>query len=84
LTSKTGRNWDDIPVERVTVKDLDEESFEIFRSQALKSGRMDEKDLKMSNEKLVDSLGLLDDGKLTRAIYYCFIRIQKNGLKTYL
>lgn len=55
LTAKTGRNWDDIPIERVTVKELDEESFNIFRSQALKSGRMDEKDLKMSNEQLVDS-----------------------------
>ena len=81
LTSKTGRNWDDIPVERVTVKELDEESFEIFRSQALKSGRMDDKDLKMTNEQLVDSLGLFDDVKLTRATILLFHKNPEKWIK---
>ena len=72
LTSKTGRTWDSIPVENVMVEDLDRDSFDIFRSQALKSERMTEKDLEMSNEQLLDSLALTEDGKLMRAAVLLF------------
>jgi len=67
LTSRTGHTWDDVPVDRVGIEDLDDESFELFRKLALKSGRMDEIDLKISNEQLLDNLGLLHEGKLIRA-----------------
>lgn len=67
LLSKTGYKWDAIPMDDVTVEDLDKESFDIFRREALRSGRMTEKDLNMSNEQLLDSLGLLEQGKLRRA-----------------
>ena len=67
LISKTGRNWDSIPVEKVKTEDLEEDSFEVFRRQALSSERMTEKDLRMSNEQLLNSLALIEDGKLMRA-----------------
>lgn len=74
LLSKTGYKWDAVPVDDVTVEDLDKESFDIFRREALRSGRMTEEDLSMTNGQLLDSLGLLDKGKLKRAAVLLFHR----------
>lgn len=74
LLSKTGYKWDAVPVDGVTVEDLDKESFDIFRREALRSGRMMEEDLNMNNEQLLDSLGLTDNGKLKRAAILLFHR----------
>ena len=74
LLSKTGYKWDAVPVDGVTVEELDKESFEIFRREALRSGRMTEEDLRMSNEQLLDNLGLLDNGRLKRAAIMLFHR----------
>ena len=74
LLSKTGYKWDSVPVDDVTVEDLDKESFDIFRREALRSGRMTEADLNMSNEQLINSLGLLERGKLKRAAILLFHR----------
>lgn len=74
LLSKTGYKWDSVPVDDVTVEDLDKESFDIFRREALRSGRMTEADLNMSNEQLLNSLGLLERGKLKRAAILLFHR----------
>lgn len=79
LLSKTGYKWDAVPVDGVSVNDLDKESFDIFRREALRSGRMIEEDLNMDNEQLLDSLGLIENGKLKRAAIFCFTAIQKNG-----
>lgn len=40
LMSKTGIKWDAAPVNNITVDALDKESFDIFRREALRSGRM--------------------------------------------
>ena len=74
LLSKTGYKWDAVPVDGVRVDDLDKESFDIFRREALRSGRMTEEDLNMSNEQLLDNLGLLEHGKLKRAAILLFHR----------
>ncbi len=74
LLSKTGYKWDAVPVDGVTVEDLDKESFDIFRREALRSGRMVEEDLSMNNEQLLDSLGLIESGKLKRAAVLLFHR----------
>ena len=74
LLSKTGYKWDAVPVDGVTVDDLDKESFDIFRREALRSGRMTEEDLNMSNGQLLDSLNLLEGGRLKRAAVLLFHR----------
>ena len=61
-------------VEGVTVEDLDKESFDIFRREAVRSKRMTKDDLNVSNVELLDSLDLLKDGKLTRAAVLLFHR----------
>ena len=74
LMSKTGMKWESAPVSNISVEDLDKESFDIFRREALRSGRMTKKDLDISNEELLDKLDLLEDGKLKRSAALCFYR----------
>lgn len=72
LLRKTGITWDSVPVYGVTVDELRNDSFDIFREQAVLSKRLDEKDIKASNTHLLDSLNLLDDGALKRAAILLF------------
>lgn len=74
LLSKTGYKWDAVPIDGVSVEDLDKESFDIFRREALRSGRMTEEDLRMSKRQLLENLGLIDNGKLKRAAVMLFHR----------
>ena len=67
LFEKTGITWDSIPLDNLSADDFWRDSFDIFRKQAILSKRMDEKDLNMTNEQLLDSLGLIKNGKILRA-----------------
>lgn len=74
LTSKTGIRWEDVSIIGVTIDDLDKDSFDIFRREALRSKRMAKNDLKMSNEELLDNLGLITENGLKRAAILLFHR----------
>lgn len=74
LTSKTGIRWEDVLIDGVSADDLDKESFDIFRREAVRSGRMTKDDLKMTDEELLDSLQLVKNGSLTRAAILLFHR----------
>lgn len=71
---KTGKNWDSVPLENVSVEDLDKESFDIFHREAIRSGRMSKDDLKLSNQDLLEKLNLLDGTMLKRAAVLLFHR----------
>jgi ATP-dependent DNA helicase RecG len=72
LLSKSGKTWDGIPVDGVTVKDLHEESFDIFRKNAVNSKRMTAADLRIDNKQLLANLGLMTDEKPNRAAVLLF------------
>lgn len=74
LLQRAGANfyWDAFPVPDVTMNDLDSESFKIFRKGAVRSGRMTEESAKSSREDLLRGLGLIQDGRLTRAAVLLF------------
>jgi ATP-dependent DNA helicase RecG len=74
LVSKTGYKWDAVPVDNIKVEDLDQESFNIFRREALRNGRMSKEDLNLTNEQLLENLGLITEGKLKRAAVMLFFR----------
>ena len=74
LLRKTGKNWDSVPLENVSVDDLDKESFDIFHREAIRSGRMSKDDLKLSNQDLLEKLNLLDGTMLKRAAILLFHR----------
>ena len=72
--AKTGIKWDAAPISNISIEDLDKESFDIFKREALRSGRMAKEDLEISNTELLEKLDLLVDGKLKRAGALCFYR----------
>lgn len=92
LIKKSGYKWDSAVVENVSIEELDAESFEIFRKEALRSGRISESDTRMPNAELLSQLGMLSDGKLKRAAVLlfhrhperyltgCYIKIGKFGI----
>ena len=72
ITKKTGVRWEDVTVDGITVDDLDAESLKIFRREALRSKRMSEAELNISNEELLSKLKLLSNGKLKRSAVLLF------------
>lgn len=74
LMAKTGLKWDAATISNLGVDDLDQESFDIFRREALRSGRITKEDLDIANVELLEKLDLVVDGKLKRAGALCFYR----------
>ena len=72
ITRKTGIHWEDTTVDDITVDDLDDESFKIFRREALRRKRMTEEELEVPNEELLYKLRLMRDGKLKRSAVLLF------------
>lgn len=74
LMEKTGIKWDAGVVSNISADDLDKESFDIFKREALRSGRMTKEDLDIPRIELLEKLNLISDGKLKRAAALCFYR----------
>lgn len=72
ITRKTGIHWEDAIVDNITVEDLDDESFKIFRREALRKKRMTEAELNLPKEELLHKLHLMKDGKLKRSAVLLF------------
>ena len=73
LIEVRNRTWDSSVVDNVSIDDLDEESFQIFREEAVASGRISGKALE-SREKILEELELIKDGRLTVAAVLLFHR----------
>lgn len=67
LLKKTGVTWDSVPIDKISVKDLRNDAFDIFREQAVKNKRMSKSDVSINNEELMDSLNLFDGENIKRA-----------------
>ncbi len=74
IARKNGILWEDAIVNDLNVEDLDDESFKIFRREALRKKRMTEAELNVSNRELLEKLHLLNEGKLTRAAVLLFYK----------
>lgn len=72
IMRKTGVRWEDVAVDDISVDDLDDESFKIFRREALKSQRMKPEELDIPNEELLSKLHLISAGKLKRSAVLLF------------
>jgi ATP-dependent DNA helicase RecG len=72
LLRKQGKHWDGVPVPRVDVADFQEESFNIFRTRATKSGRVNDEVLAQNNALLIDNLNLKEGDYLKRAAILLF------------
>lgn len=72
LLQKKGIRWDGVPVPKVTIDDLKNETFEIFRKKAIKAQRIDDDVLNDDNKNLLENLKLLEDKYLKRAAILLF------------
>ncbi len=75
IMRKTGIRWEDVAVENISVEDLDDESFKIFRREALRRKRMTADELDITNAELLEKLHLVtSEGKLKRSAVLLFYR----------
>jgi len=72
LLQKIGKRWDGVPVPKVSVKDLKQETFDFFRKRAFRSQRINEESLTDSNEHLLENLQLKEGEYLKRAALLLF------------
>ncbi len=72
LLERYGKTWDSVAVPQLTVADLDDNSFSLFRDLALYSERVDSKVIKDTNETILKNLELLSGNNLTRATILLF------------
>ena len=72
LLERAGKTWDSVPIPGVSIEDLDKNALNAFRSKAVKSKRMSEQDVVVSDALLLRNLKLLDGDYLTRAAILLF------------
>ena len=72
LLRKTGTRWDAATVHNICVENLDGVSFDIFKREAKRSGRLSEEDIASSPSELLERLHLIENGLLTRAAALIF------------
>lgn len=72
LLERAGKTWDAVPVPEVKISDLSKEALETFRKKAVKSNRMTESEVNVSDELLLHNLKLFDGEYLTRAAILLF------------
>lgn len=72
LLERAGKTWDAVPVPGVKVSELSKEALEAFRKKAVKSNRMTENEVSVSDELLLRNLKLFDGDYLTRAAILLF------------
>ena len=67
LLKKTGITWDSVPIDQITADDFRNDSFDIFKEQAVRSRRMNKQDLNLDREELLNNLNLIEHGRINRA-----------------
>lgn len=72
MNEKIGKTWDGCSYPKITIKDLDKEAIKIFREKATESERLTEKDLNISDKKLLEKLDLYENEYLTTASLLLF------------
>ena len=72
MLRKQGKTWDGVPVPYVEFGDFESDAFKVFRRKAIGSTRLNKKDLEITDEKLLDTLHLVDGKYLKRAALLLF------------
>ncbi len=67
LLEKKGKTWDSVPIPKISVADLKDETFNFFKIRAVKSKRINESILNENNENVLENLKLTDKSLLKRA-----------------
>ncbi|GHU54750.1 ATP-dependent DNA helicase [Bacteroidia bacterium] len=71
LLKKVGQTWDNMPEERATIADIDENTIKKYLRKAETGGRLPDAD-GLTTEELLEKLRLSENGKLKRAAIVLF------------
>ena len=71
LLKKAGQTWDNMPEERATIADIDENTIKKYLRKAETGGRLPDTD-GLTTEELLEKLRLAENGKLKRAAIVLF------------
>lgn len=72
LLQKNGKRWDGVPVPKVLINELKQETIDFFCKRAFKSQRIEEDVLTDTNEHLLQNLQLIENDFLKRAALLLF------------
>lgn len=72
LLQKSGKSWDGVPLQNVSVNDLKQDTFDFFKKRGVRSLRLSEDSLSDTNEQLLENLKLKEDRYLKRAALLLF------------
>jgi len=73
ILKRTGKSWDDLPLETATLEDIDEETVTFFIKKALKNKRIAQSSAKEDTKTLISNLHLINDnGKMKNAALLLF------------
>jgi ATP-dependent DNA helicase RecG len=72
MLRKQGRTWDGVPTPYVEFADFESDAFKAFRRKAIESTRLAAHDLEISDEKLLDTLQLIEGKYIKRAAILLF------------
>ena len=72
LLQRKGSTWDAETMPGVTIEELSEAAFDLYRKKAVANGRQDRLFLSETRETILENLRLVREGKLTRAAVLLF------------
>jgi len=72
LLEKKGKTWDSVPIPKISVEDLKDETFDFFKQKAVNSKRIEESILNENNENVIENLKLTEKSLLKRAAVLLF------------
>jgi ATP-dependent DNA helicase RecG len=72
MLEKKGKKWDGLPVPKVSVDDLKNETFEFFKKRAIVSKRIDESVITEKNINILENLRLTEKPYIKRAAVLLF------------
>lgn len=73
VLQKSGKRWEDLPVEGSSLNDIDDDTLNKFIIKAVESGRLSDAAVKMGKESLLKNIGLLSiEGCPTNAALLLF------------
>lgn len=72
LLQKIGKRWDGVPIPKVLIEDLQQDTFDHFRKKAIKAQRIEEDVLTDTNDHLLENLKLIENKYLKRSAILLF------------
>ena len=72
LLQKYGRKWDSVAIPNIPVLELNQKTFEFFKTKGIESKRLSESSRNDTPEQMLNNLKLIDNGNLKRAALLLF------------